>query len=219
MPKGCQKGSQNRPKSCQVGPKTALEAIFFEKSGFSRKPLKTNEKSTFLRSRVVKKQPKIVPRRPQDGLISILCSLRFSHRFLITFCLDFGGIWGGLGEPRSVIFGIDFHMSCQDRPKSGQERPKSRPRGQKGTQKAAKRHPRAPKKAPKSIKKDTQTTKQKIHKRQTKNNLTTSNLFAAVGHGLALANSTVAFRFQLLRFLARRARIFALFSLLFFNVF
>ena len=146
-------GRQNRPKSGQVRSKTALEAIFFEKSEFSRKPLKTNEKSTFLRSRVVKKQPKIVPRRPQDGLISILCSLRFSHRFLITFCLDFGGIWGGLGEPRSVIFGIDFHMSCQDRPKSGpraaQEAKKGPKKHPKGTQEHPKRHPRASKKTPK----------------------------------------------------------------------
>ena len=132
---------------------------------FTEPLLKTNEKSTFLSPRGDPKRPKIVPRRPQDGLISILCSLRFSHRFLITFCLDFGGIWGGLREPRSVIFGIDFHMSCQDRPKSGQERPKSRPRGQKGTQKAAKRHPRASKKTPKQRNKRYTKDKQKTTKR------------------------------------------------------
>ena len=38
----------NRPKMPQVGLKTALETIFFEKREFSRKPLKTNEKSIFL---------------------------------------------------------------------------------------------------------------------------------------------------------------------------
>ena len=38
-------GGQNRPKMGQVGPKTALETLFFEKREFSRKALKTNEKS------------------------------------------------------------------------------------------------------------------------------------------------------------------------------
>ena len=44
-------GGQNRPKMGQVGLKTALETIFFEKLEFSRKALKTNEKSTFLTPR------------------------------------------------------------------------------------------------------------------------------------------------------------------------
>ena len=38
-------GGQNRPKMGQVGLKTALETIFFEKREFSRKALKTNEKN------------------------------------------------------------------------------------------------------------------------------------------------------------------------------
>ena len=38
-------GGQNRPKMGQVGLKTALETLFFEKSEFSGKALKTNEKS------------------------------------------------------------------------------------------------------------------------------------------------------------------------------
>ena len=36
-------GGQNRPKMGQVGLKTALETIFFEKGAFSRNPLKINE--------------------------------------------------------------------------------------------------------------------------------------------------------------------------------
>ena len=76
---GAPKGSQNRPKSCQVGPKTALETIFFAKSEFSRKPLKTNEKSTFLSPRGDPKRPKIVPRSFQDDLISLFFSFRFLH--------------------------------------------------------------------------------------------------------------------------------------------
>ena len=39
-------GRQNRPKLGPIGVKTALEAIFFEKSEFSRQALKTHEKST-----------------------------------------------------------------------------------------------------------------------------------------------------------------------------
>ena len=38
-------GGQNRPKMGQVGLKTALETLIFEKRDFSRKPTKTNEKS------------------------------------------------------------------------------------------------------------------------------------------------------------------------------
>ena len=38
-------GPQNRSKMAQVGLKTGLETIFFEKREFSRKALKTNGKS------------------------------------------------------------------------------------------------------------------------------------------------------------------------------
>ena len=81
-------GGQNRPKMGQVGPKTALETIFFEKSEFSRKALKTNEKSIKMSPRGDPKRSKITPRRPQDGLIS------FFFRFV--FCIDFLSLFGAI---------------------------------------------------------------------------------------------------------------------------
>ena len=101
-------GGQNRPKSVQVRSKMALEAIFLEKSEFSRKPLKTNEKSIKMTPRAVTKRPKIVPKRCQDDLEEVFFSLRFLHRFLVVFWIDFGVILGGFWESKSVIFGIDF---------------------------------------------------------------------------------------------------------------
>ena len=55
-----------------------------------------------------RKRPKITPRWLQDGLVAMFFSHRFLHCFLVAFWSDFGGIWGGFGEPKSVILGIDF---------------------------------------------------------------------------------------------------------------
>ena len=41
-------------------------------------------------------------------LISVLFSLRFWHRFLAGFWIDFGVILGSFRGSKSVIFGIDF---------------------------------------------------------------------------------------------------------------
>ena len=48
-------GGQNRPKMGQVGLKTALETLFFEKREFSGKAFKTNEKSINMTPRAVTK--------------------------------------------------------------------------------------------------------------------------------------------------------------------
>ena len=85
-------GCQNPPKLGQIGVKTALEAIFFEKSEFSRKALKTNEKSIFSSPRSVPKRPKIVPKRLQDGLEEPFFSHRFSVSILVRFGSDLGAI-------------------------------------------------------------------------------------------------------------------------------
>ena len=155
-------GCQNRPKSGQVRSKMALEAIFFEKSEFSRKALKTNEKSTKMTPRAVTKRPKIVPKRCQDDLEEVFFALRFLHRFLVVFWSDFGVILEAFGRLWGVQIGHfwhrffdDFCMSFQERPKSGQERPK-RDQGRhksgqgrpKGGQEQPKSAPRAAKSGP-----------------------------------------------------------------------
>ena len=147
-------GGQNRPKMGQVGLKTGLETLFFEKREFSRKALKTNEKSTILSPRGDPKRPKIVPRRPQDDLTSVLFSLRFSHRFLVAFLADFGAIWGGFGEPKSDIFGIDFSSIFTCRPKIAPRAAKSGPRAPKSRPRAAQEHPREPQEGPRVAKSD-----------------------------------------------------------------
>ena len=145
-------GGQNRPKMGQVGLKTALETIFFEKSECSRNLIKTNGFSTFLTPRSIPKRPKIVLRRPQDGLEEVFFSHRFLSSILIRFGVDFGSLWASFWEPKSVIFGIVFLMifACRSEiapraAKSCQERPKSSPRPPKSGQRAPKRRPRAPK--------------------------------------------------------------------------
>ena len=93
---------------------------------------------------------KIAPRQPQGGLSSMFFSLRFLHRILVAFWVDFGVIWGGFWEPKSVIFGIDFLMIFSCRSKSGQERPKSTPERPKSAPRAPQTTPRAPETTPRA---------------------------------------------------------------------
>ena len=88
------------------------------------------------------------------GFRSALFSHRFLHRFLVAFGSDFGAMLGGIWEPKSVIFGIDFLMIFGCRPKSGQERPKSAPRAPKSGPRAAKSGLRAAKRASRRAKSD-----------------------------------------------------------------
>ena len=101
-------GGQNRPKMGQVGLKTALETLFFEKREFSRKALKTNEISINMTPRGDPKRPKIAPKRSQDGFGSVLFSHRFLSSILVGFGFDFGSLWAPFWEPKSVILGIVF---------------------------------------------------------------------------------------------------------------
>ena len=103
-------GGQNRPKMGQVGLKTALETIFVEKRECSRNLIKTNGFSTFLTPRSIPKRPKIVLRRPQDGLEEVFFSHRFLSSILVGLGFDFGSLWAPFWEPKSVIFGIDLLM-------------------------------------------------------------------------------------------------------------
>ena len=142
--------SQHRPKMGQVGLKTALETIFFEKSEISRNHLKINVFSTFLTPRSIPKRPKIVLRRPQDGLEEVFFSHRFLSSILVGLGVDLGSLWAPFWEPTSVILGIDFLMifACRSKiapraPKSGQEHPKSSPRAPKSGLRGAQERPRA----------------------------------------------------------------------------
>ena len=90
-------GAKNRPKLVQIGVKTALETIFFEKSEISRKPLKTNEKSTFLTPRRLEHRPKIAPRRLQE----VICWLLNLH---LDFVLIFAPFWLPKCLPLGTLF-------------------------------------------------------------------------------------------------------------------
>ena len=116
-----------------------------------------------MRSRDDPKRPKIVPRRPQDGLISTFLSLHFLHRFFVVFWFDFGAIWEGFGEPKSVILGIIFWMifACASKiaPRAPQEAPKTAPGGPKSVQEAPQSVPIAPQEAPRAPPKRPKTSK------------------------------------------------------------
>ena len=139
-------GGQNRSKMGQVGLKTGLETILFEKSDFSRKALKTNRKPIKMRPRAVTKRPKIAPRQPQDGLEHRFFSYRFLSSIFVGFGSDFGSLWAPFWEPKSVILGIDFWMifACRSKiapraVKSAQERPRATQEGPKTSEKRGKR--------------------------------------------------------------------------------
>jgi len=101
-------GGQNRPKMAQVGLKTGLETIFFEKREFSRKALEIKVFSIKMTPRGDPKRPKIAPKRFQDGFGSVLFSHRFLSSILVGFGFDFGSLWAPFWEPKSVILGIVF---------------------------------------------------------------------------------------------------------------
>ena len=136
-------GGQNRPKMGQVGLKMGLETIFFEKSEFSRKALKTNRKSIKMSPRAATNRPKIAPRQPQDDLEDSFFSHRFLLSILFRFGVDFGSLWAPFLEPKSVILGIDFWMIFACRSKSGPRAAKSGPRAPKSRPRAAQERPRA----------------------------------------------------------------------------
>ena len=143
-------GCQNPPKSGQDRSKMALEAVFFDKRGFSRNIGRRNVWGISRAPRRHPKRHKIAPRRLQDSLISVLFSLRFLHRFFVAFWCDFGAILGcfgvALGGPNrsflASIFACESKSACacarwvceavwmrlgsgSEQPRRAQERPKS----------------------------------------------------------------------------------------------
>ena len=167
-------GCQNRPKLGQTGLKIALETIFFEKSECSRNHLKMKVFSTFLTPRSIPKRPKIVLRRPQDGLEEVFFSHRFLSSILVRFGVDFGSLWASFWEPKSVILGIIFLvvfcMSCQVRRRALQEHSKTSLRPPKIAPRGPKRALRGPQEAPRGPKEDPrghQETRSKQRKQET----------------------------------------------------
>ena len=134
----------------QVGLKTGLETIFFEKSDFSRKALKTNRKSIKMSPRAVTKRPKIAPRQPQDDLEDSCFSYLFLTSILVRFGCDFGSLWAPFLEPKSVIFGIDFWMIFACRSKIAPRAAKSLPRASQERPRAAQEEPQSGQERPKS---------------------------------------------------------------------
>ena len=98
-------GCQNRSKTGQVGLKTALGTIFFEKSEFSRVcacVCGCLRFGAFFGNFVAL----FVPKRCQDDLEEVFFSIRFLHRFLVVCWSDFGVILGGFWEAFGVQIGI-----------------------------------------------------------------------------------------------------------------
>ena len=125
--------------------------IFFEHRRCSRKGLKTNHKSIKMTPRLVTKQPKILPRRLQDGLEEVFFSHCFLSSIFIRFGVDFGAIRDPFWEPKSVMFGIYFLMvfACGSKivpraAKSGPRAAKSLPRASQERPRAAQERPREP---------------------------------------------------------------------------
>jgi hypothetical protein len=129
----------------------------------------------------------------------------FWHRFLSSILVglgfDFGSLWAPFWEPKSVIFGIDFLMifacrseiapraakSCQEPPKSSPRAPKSGPRGAQERPKTAQERPREPQERQKVTQEGPRRPKRKRKDNE-------GRASEAGGHGLALANSSGAFR-------------------------
>ena len=137
-------GGQNRSNMGQVGLKTRLETIFFEKSDFSRKALKTHRKLIKMSPRAVIKQPKIAPRWPQDGLEDSFFSYLFLFSILVRFGCDLGSLWDHFWEPKSIIFEIDFWMIFVCRSKIAPRAAKSCPRAAKSLPRGSQERPREP---------------------------------------------------------------------------
>ena len=133
-------GRQNRPKSGQVEPKTALETRFLKKSEFSRKPLKTNGKINIFefkgRPKMTQDRPKTSPRRSYFIIFIASFFASIFARILDRLSCHLGGFGGAeIGHFRDHFWG-DFCMSFQDRPKSAprgsqdrSRRPQERPGG------------------------------------------------------------------------------------------
>ena len=120
-----------------------------QKRGFSRKPLKTNEKSIFLTPRRIGNQPEIAPRRLQEVTFSLLNL----HLFFLS-------IYSPFGLPKCLPLDTLFapkivsknhkknqvpQKSPQDHTISPQDGPRSPQEAPRGSQEPPKRLPRSSK--------------------------------------------------------------------------
>ena len=114
---------------CSIfGLRSLLDTHLYQKRGFSRNPLKTNEKSTFLTPRRLEHRPKIAPRRLQEVIF-----------LLVNFHLDVGLILVPFWLPKCLPLGTllalkivqknDPKMDClKGRSKIAPRAPKTPPR-------------------------------------------------------------------------------------------
>ena len=129
-----------------------LDTHLYQKRGCSRKPLKTNEKSTFLTPRRLGNRPKIAPRRLQEVTFSLL-------NLHLFFLLIFAPFWlpkclplGTLFAPKIAQKNNQKSKCPKSRPKITQFRPKTAQDRPKRLQEASKRAPRSPKSTPRGLK-------------------------------------------------------------------
>ena len=122
-----------------------LDTHLYQKRGFSRNPLKTNEKSIFLTPRRLGNRPQIAPRRLQEVTFSLLNL----HLFFLSIFAPFGLpkclLWGTLFAPKIAPKNHQKSKCPKSRPKTTQFRPKTAQDRPKRLQEAPKRVPRSPK--------------------------------------------------------------------------
>ena len=140
------------PHFCSIfGLRSLLDTHLYQKRGFSRKPLTTNEKSTFLTPRCLGHRPKIAPRRLQEATFSLLNLHLFFWLIFAPFwlpkCLPLGTLFAPKIAPKN-----NQKSKCpKSRPKTTQFRPKTAQDRPKRLQEAPKRVPRSPKSTPRGL--------------------------------------------------------------------
>jgi hypothetical protein len=135
---------------CSIfGLRSLLDTHLYQKRGRSRKPLKTNEKSTFLTSIRLGNRPQIAPRRLQE----VICSLLNLH-------LDLGSIFAPFWLPKCLPLGTLFAPKIDPKnhqkskcPKVGPRPPNFAPRSSQEAPRDSQESPKKPKKHPKRLQK------------------------------------------------------------------
>ena len=131
---------------CSIfGLRSLLDTHLYQKRGFSRNPLKTNEKSIFLTPRRLGNRSKIAPRRLQEVTFSLLNLHLFFWSIFAPFWLPKCLPLGTLFAPKIAQKNNQRSKCPKSRPKTTQFRPKTSQDRPKRLQEAPKRVPRSPK--------------------------------------------------------------------------
>ena len=131
---------------CSIfGLRSLLDTHLYQKRGFSRKPLKTNEKSIFLTPKRLGNRPKIAPRRLQEVTFSLLNLHLFFLSIFVLFWLPKCIPLGTLFAPKIAPKNYKKSKCSKSRPKTTHFRPKTAQDRPKRLQEAPKRVLRSPK--------------------------------------------------------------------------